>query len=101
VVVLISALACGVTPRRFAQIRDHVGVCRRTLQRWRAWWQATFAQGRFWREAKARLAPPPPQTEQLPASLLGRFSGDDPSRLLATLAFLLPITTMSSAVPAF
>lgn len=101
VVVLISALSQRVTVRRFAQIRAHVGVCRRTLERWREWWLEVFAEGRFWQEAKARFAPPPPSTDRLPASLIERFAGDDPARLLSTLRFLLPITTASAVVPAF
>ena len=37
VVVLVTALRHGDTPGRVAQLREVVGVSRRTLERWRQW----------------------------------------------------------------
>ncbi|MCC6195510.1 MAG: hypothetical protein IT518_13690 [Burkholderiales bacterium] len=37
VVVLISAICCGLTPKRVSQVAQSVSVPRRTLERWRQW----------------------------------------------------------------
>lgn len=95
-VVLVSAMTGGVTERRAAAMRALVGVSVRTLQRWRAWWLATFPEKGFWREARGRLAPPVDEA-RLPASLLERFPGEGAGDgLLACLRFLAPITTTST-----
>jgi hypothetical protein len=93
-VVLVSAVTGGVTAGRAARMEALVGVSRRTLQRWRAWWLRTFPQTRFWKEARGRLAPSVDEL-RLPASLLDRFTavaepaGDG---WVACLRFLSPIT---------
>jgi hypothetical protein len=101
VVVLIAALAEGATPRRLRRLRQLVGdVSRRTVERWRRWWRESFPQTPFWREHRARFAIAI-DADRLPALLLERMSGADPStRLIALLRFLMPITattTRSSA----
>ncbi|MGH2603438.1 MAG: hypothetical protein ACRDJ9_29145 [Dehalococcoidia bacterium] len=93
VVVLVSAMTGGVTAKRAASMRELVGVDRRTLQRWRAWWLETFVRTAFWRAAGARLVP---RIEEwrLPASLLERFIGERTAdALVSCLRFLSPITT--------
>lgn len=97
VVVLVTALRHGVTPKRGARLRELVGVSLRTVKRWRRWWQDTFTQGPFWKQVKGRFAPAA-EAARLPASLLERFSGEgELARLAACLAFLSPISTTSSA----
>jgi hypothetical protein len=92
VVVLVSAMLNGPTPRRVATLSALLGASRRTLERWRRWWRTTFAASAFWQGAAGRFARPPAQG-QLPQSLLERFRGDERERLVATLRFLAPITT--------
>lgn len=101
VVVLISALAEGVTPRRLRRLRQLVGdVSRRTVERWRRWWRESFPQTSFWREHRARFAAAI-ATERLPASLLERMPGPEMrARLIALLRLLTPITTTSADPPA-
>lgn len=95
VFVVVSALVHGLSPRRVARLREQLGLDRRTLGRWRAWWQATFVPGAFWRTARARFAPPIADPRQ-PASLLERFGGADAGeRLHAALVFLAPLSTGS------
>jgi len=90
VVVLISAMRCGLSPKRAQYLAQLVNVPRRTLERWRCWWLQVFAQSAFWKAARARFVPPV-QIEALPASLLERFSAADAqSRLIALLQFLAP-----------
>jgi hypothetical protein len=101
VVVLASALRHGVTPARLARLRAELGVCRRTLERWRTWWREVFVATRFWQAAKGRLATPVEEA-RLPLALLERFGGDAVERLVRLLVFLAPITTASAgklAVP--
>lgn len=91
VVVLVSAMRHGATPARIRKLREHLGVSRRTVERWRRWWREAFAESPFWRAARAAFMPPV-DPGVLPASLLERFGGDDEARLVALLRFLGPIT---------
>jgi hypothetical protein len=58
VVVLVTALAAGLSGSRLATLRKEFGVDRRTLERWRVWWREVFPQTRFWKTARARFSPP-------------------------------------------
>ncbi len=91
VLVLVSAMRHGATPARMKKLREHLGVSRRTVERWRVWWQEAFAENAFWKAAAAAFLPPV-ERDLLPASLLERFGGDAEGRLVALLRFLLPIT---------
>jgi hypothetical protein len=95
VVVLVSAMQHGVSPRRGARLREVTGVSRRTLKRWRTWWREAFAASPFWRAASGRFATPVAR-ELLPQSLLERFGGESAEVLTATLRFLSPITTANA-----
>ena len=90
-VVLISAMRCGATPARIAQLHELIGVSRRTVQRWLQWWSQIFTHSRFWRAAAGAFMPPV-ETAQLPASLLSRFAGDADRQLILLLRLLAPIT---------
>jgi hypothetical protein len=91
VVVLVSAMRHGATPARMRKLREHFGVSRRTVERWRRWWREAFTESAFWRAARGAFMPPV-DTSLLPASLLERFAGGDEARLVALLRFLGPIT---------
>ena len=69
-------------------------VPRRTLIRWRKWWQTGFIASALYAAARARFVSPV-CTEQLPSSLLERFSGTAADKLKATLKFLSPLSTRS------
>jgi len=95
VVTLVTAMKHGVTARRAAELRRAIGVSRRTLLRWRAWWTAAFVATPFWRTARAWLSPPV-SVGELPASLLERFEGAGTIEgLLRMLDFIKPVTTAS------
>ena len=96
VVVLVSAMRNGPTPRRIAKLRELLGISERTLRRWSAWWGSAFAAGAFWKAVGGRFAPPPPAIDALPHSLLERFGGGARASLVAALRFLCPITTTSA-----
>lgn len=91
VVVLASALAHGVTPRRARALREALEVDRRTLARWRRWWLEAMPATRFWRVARSRLMPPVDETA-LPQSLVARFAADAIGGLAALLRFLSPLS---------
>lgn len=91
VVVLVSAMRHGATPARMRKLREHLGVSRRTVERWRAWWRTAFTESRCWREAAGRFVPAV-DTGALPASLLERFLGSGEERVISLLRLLAPIT---------
>ena len=91
VVAVVSAMRHGATSERMRKVREHFGVSRRTVDRWRVWWREAFVESPFWRITAAAFMPPV-ETRLLPASLLERFSGDDEARLVALLRLLGPIT---------
>ncbi|MEE9279753.1 MAG: hypothetical protein V3V67_06225 [Myxococcota bacterium] len=95
VVVLASALREGLVARRVAHLRELLGVDRRTLRRWREWWQQSFVATSFWKIERGGFLPPLDES-RLPASLLERFHGADAlTRLMRVLAFLGPLSTTS------
>lgn len=58
IVVLMSAIARGMTPARARKLREETGVSARTLGRWRTWWLADFRESRFWKASRGRFSPP-------------------------------------------
>ena len=92
VVVLVSALQSGPTPRRIRYLQELFGASRRTILRWRVWWSEVFTETPFWRAAGGTLLPPI-ECSQLPAALLERFAGSPNERLLALLRYLAPISS--------
>src|SRR5207253_2677415 len=51
VVVLVSAMRQGTAAAR--QLRELVGVSRRTIGRWRVWWRSVFVASPFWKMVAA------------------------------------------------
>ena len=95
VVVLVSALVQGLKPQRVTYLRQALEIDRRTLARWRQWWQVTFVESSFWKAARARFLPPlSPRT--LPGSLCESFAVQRGDRLVELLRFLAPLTLPSA-----
>ena len=91
VVVMVTTLVHGLTPRRAEALRREFGVDRRTLRRWRRLWRAHFPSSAFWREGRARFSPPV-AVAGLPATLLERFAAAGQSAgLVSLLRFLAPL----------
>lgn len=99
VVVLVTAMTHGVTPRRAAELQELLGVKRRTLERWRSWWRGAFVASPFWRSERGRFMPPL-AAGALPGSLLERFGVEVATRVTKALQFLAPITTSSPGIGA-
>jgi hypothetical protein len=92
VVVLVAAMMHGLKPERVQRIREQLGIDRRTLERWRAWWLGTFVQSAFWKAAKGRFMPPVDE-KALPRSLVQAFNAECTDGLRRLLEFLAPLTT--------
>lgn len=94
IVVLVTALHQGLTPRRRRHLIEVLDVSSQTLSRWRRWWRETFPQSRGFRALKGCFLPPV-DTAQLPDSLLCRLAGELPVRL-CRLLLLVTVTTVSA-----
>ena len=91
VIVLVSAMQHGLKPKRVEQLRLALGICERTLERWRAWWLENFTGSRFWKSARARFMPRLDEA-LLPLSLVEAFGGKGRDGLARLMGFLSPIT---------
>ncbi|MCP4697800.1 MAG: hypothetical protein GY862_13250 [Gammaproteobacteria bacterium] len=94
-IVLLTVLCHGITPARAEKLQASLGVNRRTLKRWRTWWQKLLVGSQFW-NARQGLLNPPPEHTALPSSLLDCFHGALKDQLLALLRFLSPVTSASA-----
>ncbi len=93
VVVLISILRCGATPKRVQRLRELSGASARTIQRWRAWWVKEVPRTPLWRVMRAAFVAPDQAERDLPLSALECFTASDArERLVQFLRFLLPLT---------
>jgi hypothetical protein len=94
VVVLVSAMRHGATPRRARELSALFGADRRTIARWQEFWREYFPQTHFWKVAGARVILLTDVTT-LPLSLLTAFVRDQDDRdgWTRLLRFLAPITT--------
>jgi hypothetical protein len=72
IVILISAMRQGPTPRRVRELSIRFGADRRTIARWQVFWREHFPQTPFWKIARARLVPLA-QIVTLPYSLVDAF----------------------------
>jgi hypothetical protein len=93
VVILVSAMRQGPSPRRVRELSSLFGADRRTIARWQIFWREHVPHTPFWKVARGRLLPSV-QIAVLPRSLLEAFlSTDDPCRGWGRLLrFLSPIT---------
>ena len=93
VVILVTAMRQGATPRRVRELSQTFGADRQTIARWRAFWTELFPRTKFWHVARARLVLASGMLA-LPLSLLKVFVHSDKDRdgWGKLLTFLAPIT---------
>jgi len=93
IIIVISAMRQGPTPRRVRELSALFGADRRTITRWQVFWREHFPQTPFWRIARARLEPVV-TIATFPYSLVDAFLGRHrPCRgWTLLLRFLSPIT---------
>jgi hypothetical protein len=94
--VVIVASAVVLTTMAAGAARRATGVPARTTRRWLRWWRGPFTDSAPFVELSARLVPAL-ERQRLPLALLERFGVAETSAPVAKLlAWLAPITTMSS-----
>jgi hypothetical protein len=72
IVILISAMRQGPTPRRIRELSERFNVDGRTIARWQVFWREHFPQTPFWKTERARLVPPV-EIVSLPYSVVDFF----------------------------
>jgi hypothetical protein len=72
VIILLTAMRQGPTPRGARKLFKLFGADRRTIARWQVFWLEQFPRTAFWKIARARLAPAV-TIMLLPRSLLDAF----------------------------
>lgn len=96
VVLLVATLQQGATPRRVRELSALFEIDRRTLVRWRIFWQEQFPRTAFWKVARGFLVPLV-DAASLPLELLRRYlhgrDSDPTPGWKELLRFLSPITT--------
>ena len=99
VVVLISAMRQGPTPRRVGELSRLFGVDAATITRWQAFWRDHVPNTPFWRIARARLLAVVESTAALPRSLVEAFCCTDDvyHDWVRLLRFLSPISVAGSS----
>ncbi len=93
IVVLVAAMRQGPTPHRVRELSKLFDADRRTIARWRVFWNEFFPQTKFWSLARARLVPVF-EIVDFPRSILEAFlsTSDDRDGWEKLLRFLSPIT---------
>jgi hypothetical protein len=92
VVVLVSAMRQGPSPRRVRELSQLFDADRRTIARWQVFWREHFPQTAFWQVARGLV--PAIDIKALPRALMEAFlrGGDDRQGWGQLLRFLSPIT---------
>ena len=95
IVVLLTAMIHGLNKRRVQELREKLGIDRRTLNRWRQWWLESFTQSVFWKELKGSIPKDSNQFE-MPLFLVEAFGVTrKEDGLLLLMKFLSPISVGS------
>jgi hypothetical protein len=72
IVILISTMRQGPSPRRVRELSARFGADRRTIARWLVFWRDRFPQTPFWKSARDRLMSLA-ENASLPSALLDAF----------------------------
>ena len=93
VVVLVAAMRQGPSPRRVRELSRLFDADRRTIERWRVFWDEHFPQTPFWKANRARLVLKV-DIVHLPRALLEAFIhlSDCREEWKRLLVFIAPIT---------
>ena len=93
IVILVSAMRQGPTPRRVRELSKRFGVDESTITRWQTFWREHFPQTPFWKVARAGFVTLG-EIVSLPYSLVDTFLRRHPpcDGWTLLLRFLSPIT---------
>src|SRR6202453_1461385 len=95
IVILISAMRQGPSPRRVRELSTRFDVHESTITRWQTFWREHFPQTPFWKVARASFLTVG-EIISLPYSLVEAFLRHHPPRegWILLLRFLSPITVL-------
>jgi hypothetical protein len=95
IVILISAMRQGPTPRRVRELSERFGADLTTITRWQTFWREHFPQTPFWKIARADFITIG-EILSFPYSLVDAFLRHHPPRegWMLLLRFLSPITVV-------
>lgn len=95
IVILLTALEHGLTPKRRQYLIEALDVWPQTLSRWRAWWRETFAATPLWAQLRIHLlARIDDAAMRLPGALLSSLAGADlRERVVRLLTLIAPLST--------
>jgi hypothetical protein len=93
VLVLVTAMRQGPSPRRVRELSRLFGADRRTIARWKVFWEEHFPRAVFWKTQREHLVPRV-EIIALPLSLVAAHvhAADDRQGWGELLRFLSPIT---------
>ena len=93
IVILVSAMRQGPTPRRVSELSKRFGADESTITRWQTFWREHFPQTPFWKVARAGFVTLG-EIVSLPYSLVDTFLRRHPpcDGWTLLLRFLSPIT---------
>jgi hypothetical protein len=93
IVILVSAMRQGPSPRRVRELSKRFGANERTIARWQTFWREHFPQTPFWKIARAGFVTLG-EISSLPYSLVDTFLCRHPpcDGWTLLLRFLSPIT---------
>lgn len=93
VLVLLSAMTGAFSKEALSRLSKALGTIlyRRTLRRWRRWWQEVVLGSGFWKAARSWFLPPIVE-ERFVSALWQRFGADSPEGLVRLLRFLSPLS---------
>jgi hypothetical protein len=99
IVILISAMRQGPTPRRVRELSSVFGADGTTIARWQAFWRDHVPKTPFWKMARPRLVPVV-EILALPLLLVEAFGRtDDPFQdWVRLLRFQSPLTVSDSSM---
>lgn len=94
IMILISAMLWGSSPRRLQRLRELCGADKKTLERWRKWWAEKFIKTDFWKALSPRFAFIWDAVVPVPRQLLRILGGKSlQEKLRGVLNLLLPLTS--------
>jgi len=95
VLLLLSALAFGVSTRRREKIKNYFGVSvpKSTWDRWRTWWRDIFVQEPFWQQEKGLCLIIDESRGSFPRHLFCLFKKSLDKQMKEVLQFLSPLTS--------
>jgi hypothetical protein len=90
--VYVAAVVLLCSAQKVCSKKESLKAPRRTIRRWVRWFRESMTGSCFWQIRRGRLMPPV-REEELPQSLLERFTGVVSERICAALRFLSPLGT--------